>query len=190
MNSKITALLLALIVISFVGVAKGPVPFAVVPTAKANVYNIYYSSAEVGKVKISIYNAQNELVHTEVLSNVSSFKRPYNFSQVAEGQYKIVVEDKSGKHVEQVNYAMNKVQSFISVTEAANAENKYILNVTNNGTEEISVKIFSGSNMIHSQALQVTGSFGLVYNLQKVKTPESISFEVTTSNGTTQVIKF
>jgi hypothetical protein len=190
MNSKITALLFTLVSITFAASAKNPTPFTVVPSAKTSVYNIYYSSAEAGKVKVSILNDESQLVFTEVLSNVSSFKRPYNFSQLAEGQYTIVIEDKNGKHVDQVNYTMNKVQSFISVVEVANQESKYVLNVTNNGTEEVFVKIFNGATLLHSQALKVTGNFGLVYNLTKIKSPETISFEVTTSNGKTQVINF
>jgi hypothetical protein len=190
MNSKITALLFALVSITFSVAAKNPTPFAVVASSKTSVYNIYYTAAEPGKVKVSILNSESQLVFTEVLNNVSSFKRPYNFSQLSEGQYTIVVEDKNGKHVDQVNYTMNKVQSFISVVEAANAENKYVLNVTNNGSEEVLVKIFNGTTLLHSQSLKVTGNFGLVYNLTKIKSPETITFEVTTGNGQTHVINF
>ncbi len=120
-------------------------------------YNIYYASTEAGKVKVSILNSQRQLIFTEVLNNVTSFKRPYNFSQLEEGQYSIVVEDRNGKHVDQVNYTMNKVQSFISVVEAANAENKYILSVTNNGTEEVLVKIYNGASLLHSQVTEGNG---------------------------------
>jgi hypothetical protein len=190
MNSKITSILLAFVLLSVVAKAESPATFAVVAGSKASVYNIYYTSAETGKVKISILNDENHLVFSEVLSNVASFKRPYNFSQLSEGQYTIVVEDKNGKQVEQVNYSMNKVVSFISVKEVANAENKYILNVTNNGTEEVLVKIYSGSALLHSQNVSVTGNFGLVYNLTKIKSPEAISFSVTTGNGETRVINF
>jgi hypothetical protein len=190
MNSKITSLLFAFVMMSVIAHAEEPAGFAVIPGTKASVYNIYYSSTEAGKVKVSILNSKRELVFTEVFNNVSSFKRPYNFSQLTEGQYTIVVEDKKGKQVEQVNYTMNKVASFISVTEAANSENKYILNVTNNGTEEVLVKIFSGETLIHSQNVKVTGNFGLVYNLTKVKSPKAVTFEITTSNGNTQTINF
>jgi hypothetical protein len=190
MNSKITSILLAFVLLSVVAKAESPATFAVVAASKASVYNIYYTSVETGKVKISILNNENQLVFSEVLSNVASFMRPYNFSQLSEGQYTIVVEDKNGKQVEQVNYSMNKVVSFISVKEVANAENKYILNVTNNGTEEVLVKIYSGSALLHSQNVSVTGNFGLVYNLTKIKSPEAISFSVTTSNGETRVINF
>lgn len=190
MNSKITALLFTLASITFAATANNPTPFTVVPSAKTSVYNIYYSSSEAGKVKVSILNSARRLVFTEAFANVSSFKRPYNFSQLEEGQYTIVIEDKNGKHVDQVNYTMNKVHSFISVVEAANEENKYILNVTNNGSEEVLVKIFSGASLLHSQSLKVTGNFGLVYNLTKIKSPETITFEVTTGSGKTQVIHF
>ena len=71
--------------------------------------------------------------------------------------------------------------------------NKYILNVTNNGTEEVLVRIFDNENvMIHEQAVEVTGSFGLIYNLNHVKsnTTSNVTFEVSTSSGKFERITF
>lgn len=192
MKSKFNALVIACVMMSFAAVAASPAAFSVT-TSTANVFNISYKTGVVSNVRISIYNNSSELVFTEVLNNVASFVRPYNFSELTEGEYTIVVSNKNGTQTEKVNFTSNKINSIISVSEVANAENKYALNVTNNGTEDVYVRIFdSNSNLLHEQSVQVTGSFGLIYNLSKVKSTAgaSITFEVSTASGKFEKITF
>ena len=190
MRSKITVLFFALMM-SVAAFADSPTSLTVT-SASAHVYKVYYKANEAGKVRVSIINNSNKAVFSEVLNNVASFVRPYNFSELPEGEYTIVVEDKNGKQVEKVQYSMSKITSFISVTEKANDPNKYILNVVNNGTDVVSVKIFAAENLLHEQTLQVTGNFGQVYNLSSVRTTNDmkITFVVTTSAGITRTIEF
>jgi hypothetical protein len=193
MKSKSIYLFIAFVAVSFASFADNTTSLSIVPTANANVYSISYKTREVGKVKISIYNKSNQLLFTETLTEVASFNRPYNFSELSEGEYTIVLEDKNGKQVEKVNYFMNKVKSLISITEVVNSENKYMLNVTNNGTDAVSVRIYdSAENLLHTQEVEVTGHFSLIYNLSKVKPAYSsqITFEVITSRGDIERITF
>ena len=191
MNSKLSALVLAFIVSAASAFADAPTSLTVV-SSTSQVYKVYYKTNEAGKVKVSIINSNNQLVFSEVMSNVASFVRPYNFSELPEGEYTIVLEDKNGKQVEKVNYTMNKIVSFVKVTEVANADNKFMLNIANNGSEVVTVKIFSGNAIVHTQDVQVTGTFGLVYNLSQFKatTDAKITFEVSTSSGKYQSITF
>ena len=192
MKSKITLLVIACVLMSFAAMAASPSSLSITASSPKT-FKIAYTNAEAGTVKVSIYDAANQLLFVEVLNNVASFVRPYNFSEMPEGEYTIVVNDKNGKHAEKINYASNKINSFISVSEIINEENKYVLNVTNNGTEEVWVRIFDNENaMIHEQAVEVTGSFGLIYNLNHVKTNtnSNITFEVSTSSGKFERITF
>lgn len=191
MNSKLSVLVFAFIVSTASAFADAPTSLTVVPAA-SQVYKVYYKTNETGKVKVSIINSRNELVFSEVMSNVASFVRPYNFSELPEGEYTIVLEDKNGKQVEKVNYTMNKIVSFVKVTEVANADNKYMLNIANNGSEVVTVRIFSGNALVHTQNIEVTGAFGQVYNLNQIKaaTNASITFEVSSSSGKYQSITF
>ena len=193
MKSKINALVvIACVMMSFAAVAAAPASLSVTASS-SNVFNITYKTAEVSHVKISIYNNSNTLVFSEVLNNVASFVRPYNFSELTEGEYTIVVSNKNGTQAEKINFASNKINSIISVSEVANTENKYVLTVTNNGTEEVFVRIFDHeSAMIHEQSVSVTGSFGLIYNLSKVKSAStsSVTFEVSTASGKFEKITF
>jgi len=189
MKSKITVLVLATF-FSFAAFANAPTSFKIV-AADASIYNVHYKAAETGKVKISIYNNVKQLVFAEILSNVASFVRPYNFSNLSEGEYTIIVEDKNGKQAETVNYAMDKVTSMIKVSEVANATDKFLLNVTSTGSDLVTVRILdSTNNLIYTQQVEVTGSLGIVYNLSQVKLADRVTFEVSTSNGNIETISF
>ncbi len=188
MTSKIVSLFVAC-VLSVTAFAK--TPSMSVASSSASVYNVYYKSTETGNVKVSILNKNNVVVFSETLTNVSSFKRPYNFSNLEQGEYTIVLEDKAGKQVEKVSYYMNKVNTFIHVSEMANDDSKYMLNVTNDGSEDVYVKIYNENGMLHEQQLKVTGTFGLIYNLSLVKSVNSkITFEITTSSGKIEKMTF
>src|SRR6187431_1297710 len=108
MKSKIAVSVVALLM-SVVALADSPAILSVV--SNANTYTVYYKTSGTGKVRISIVNEANKLVYQEVLNNVASFSRPYNFSQLEEGKYTIVLEDKNGRQVEKVNYTQNRINS-------------------------------------------------------------------------------
>ncbi len=192
MKSKFSIVLLAGILISFVTTA-GTSFLSITPAAKANVFNIRYQGTEVGNVRVSIFSEKNYEIFSEVFFNVSTFVRPYNFSELNAGEYTVIVTDKYGKQVEKINYSQNQVSSSVTVSEVANKENKYLLNVTNNGTENIYVRILAeDGTTLHEQSVEVTGNFSLIYDLNKVKTykPTSVTFEVTSGSGKVEYIKF
>jgi hypothetical protein len=103
MKSTLNVIIICLVFISH-AFASSPTSLAVMSSDKLNVFNIHYRTAEKGRVKISIIDCKNKTVFSEVLLNTSSFVRPFNFSQLHEGVYTIVLEDKNGKQSEKINY--------------------------------------------------------------------------------------
>jgi hypothetical protein len=191
MNSQFVALVFASFFMTATAFADSPATLTVTSASDAKVYTVVYKAAETGKVKVSIYTKSNQLVFSEVLTNVTSFKRPYNFSELEEGEYTIVLEDKNGKQVEKINHVANKINSVINVKKLIDADNKYVLKVITNASETVSVKIYDEANgLIYVQSVDVTGFFGLVYDLSKVKsTPAStVTFEISTSSGKTETV--
>ena len=182
----VNVIIFALVSFSSSLFAESPSTMAVIPNATSGIYKVCYKGAEAGKVKLSIVGANNEVVFSEVMTNVSSFIRPYNFSQLAEGEYTIVLEDKAGKQVEQISYHLNKIESTISVSKLAGFENKFILTVANTGSADVYVKISDvAGNVLHEQTEIVKGNYGLIYNLDQVKTHGAkVTFEVSTSGKT------
>lgn len=193
MKSKISVFVFAFLMSAVVAFAGAPAStLAVSPVAAQGVYKVYYKSAETGRVRVSIYGRKNQLVFTEVINNVSAFVRPYNFSELEEGEYTIVIEDRNGEQVQKVNYAVSRVNSTIRVVEVPNEASKYCLNVVNDGAEDVSVKIYDANQLLHEEIVEVKGQFGVIYNLSKLRlTPGTkLTFEVMTSGGTVKTVTF
>ncbi len=183
-------LVAVMMLVSIVTFGKDPVaPRLVVVNQKATgTFKVIYEGEKKGSVKMNILDAKGTLVFTETLKSIEGFIRPVNFSNMTPGEYTIEVIDASGKLIQQVNYATDATISNIHVAKIAE-EGKYLLAVANQGTEEINVKIFDGSNnLVHNESMQVTGSLGLVYNLKKVA--GNPTFEVTDKAGAVKTIKY
>jgi hypothetical protein len=182
MKSKIAVSVFALLM-SVAALADSPAVLSVV--SNASTYTVFYKTSGTGKVKISIVNEANKLVYYEVLNNVASFSRPYNFSQLEEGQYTIILEDKNGRQVEKVNYTQNRINSVVKVTRLQADPNKFLVSLANNGSENVLVRIYNGEQTIlHEQTVQVDGAYGMVYNLGQAKLDANIplTFEIVTSS--------
>jgi hypothetical protein len=185
-------LTLFLLLFCNIAIAKNdnPLNFSVVPSAN-NIYNVYYKCQDGEKVKISIVNSNNMVVFSERI-RVGSFKRPYNFTNLAYGEYSIIIEDNIGKQVQKINHNSKKIKSSISVTEVTGEANKYALKIVNNGTQLVTVRIYDNvTGLIHTQNVKVTGYYGLIYNLAKVKSSENsiIMFEIS-ADGNVQTLMF
>lgn len=184
MKSKVSSLVFVFVATVMTAFADVPASLEVV-SASASVYKVHYKTKETGNVRITIYSSDRHIMFTEVLSNVGSFIRPYNFSALEEGAYTIELKDRNGKQLETVNYTKEKVTSLIRVTEMADGANKYKLNITNNGTEEVRVSIYENYTLLYQETITVTGNHGTIYNLSKLKlaTDAVVVFEVVTSSG-------
>lgn len=192
---KVRNIVLAIaMLITNIALADAPAPsLNVIPASSGDVFTVYYKTPSTGEVRVSILNRNNEVVFSELLEDLSSFKRPYNFSELQYGEYKIVVEDKNGKKEQKVNYGVKKINTHIRISEIIYAKNKYSLNVASDGSEIVKVRIYDNAKgLVHEQEIKVTGSFGVVYNLEKVRSSEKsvIMFEVSTGSGKVQTAMF
>lgn len=161
----------------------GATKLSVKEAPKANVFNIEYQSTEKGKVEVSILNNKNETIYSEVISNLSSFVRPYNFSSLPEGEYTIAIKDENGTHTQKVNHSFDKVINYTYVGAVPNQENKYWLNIYNNGQETVNVRIINADGIVlFEQSVVVEGNYTVVYDLTKVKKNAAVTFEVTDGN--------
>src|SRR5688572_16015049 len=57
-----------------------------VKESKNSVFKVQYVSEQKGTVEVTILNKQNEIVFSEAISSTGSFIRPYNFSNLTEGE--------------------------------------------------------------------------------------------------------
>ena len=83
-----------------------------------------------------------------------------------------------------INYSENEVVSYTYMAALPKQENKYWLNVRNNGQENVNVKIFAqDGSLLFEQSVVVDGAYNTVFNLNKVKANQGITFEVTNGSG-------
>jgi hypothetical protein len=153
---------------------------------ESGVFKLIYEGTKAGKVSLKISDANGQVLFTESVNGLSSFIRPLNFNGMAPGEYIVEVADAAGKLAQTVNYRTEAPVQNVHVAKIAN-EGKYLLAVTNKGSEQINVKIFDGTNnLVHSETMTVNGNLGLVYNLKQVSGVPT--FEVTDNAGNTKVI--
>src|SRR5260221_13122888 len=97
MNSRTKFFALIIFMLGAMVANAVPLKTTVIADATAGIYKLIYRTAEAGKVKVSIYNADGDLVFTETLAHVESFTHLYNFSNLSQGEYSTIVEDKKEK---------------------------------------------------------------------------------------------
>jgi uncharacterized protein YfaP (DUF2135 family) len=159
--------------------------FEVKESSKANVFTIQYQSAQKGKVEVSILNSESEVIFKETINNLNTFVRPYNFSNLPEGIYVIMIEDEDGQHMETIAHSFEKkTVNFTQVTPIPNQDNKFWLNVYTTESETFNVRILSEEgDLLFEEPISVNGNYKTIYNLNKIKGNNQVTFEVTDSQG-------
>jgi hypothetical protein len=144
---------------------------------------------------VTILDGKNNVVFTENIRS-AGFKRPYNFRELPEGQYKVVVSGKDGEHVQTINHklvAVSSKKSIIRVTSLSGTENRYMVAIANSSLQKVWIRIYkNGQDLIHEEKITVDGSVAQVFNLSKIQSriKSSIQFEIATDQGQTETISF
>lgn len=154
-----------------------------------NKFHLIYKAESTTNVKVSIFNAKNRLVYSETLKDVDGFLRPYDFSELPEGEYTISISDGSTKKVEKVDYRAGKVSKLVNVLKVGGAENKFLVTAVGKGKEYLTVNIFDRNDrLLHTEARLTTGDFAQVYKIANVSGP--LTFEVIHENGEAKKIQY
>jgi outer membrane lipoprotein-sorting protein len=152
-------------------------------------FKLSYTRTERSNVKVSIYNESNQLVFSETIHKISSFIRPYNFSDLPEGNYTIEITDGSSKVVKTVNYKKESSEKFVKWVPVNGSPNKYVLTVANKGTELIRINIYdSKGNLQYSSCEKITGDFAKVYDLKKIS--GKVLVEVADAKGNIKALSY
>lgn len=186
MRSSIT-ILFFLISVSFASASS----LEITPSSNA-VYNVYYKGTETTVVKVTILDEKNNVVFTENIRS-AGFKRPYNFRELPEGQYKVVVSGKEGEQVQTINHTKaTATKSIIRVTSLAGNESRYMVTITNSASQNIAIRIYQGTGLVHEEKIKVDGSAAQIFNLNKIqaRSKSAIQFEIVTEAGQIETMTF
>lgn len=192
MKKTLSVLVVLMVISSVVFARRADNPGAAAGMAvvkNGTTFKLYYKGTQQMDVKVSIFDATNKIVFTEVLRKVEGFVRPYNFSNLPEGVYSIEIADKDGRQVEKVNYQKGKIEKLAHLLRVSGDEEKYLLTVSNKGNDAITVKIFDDSNsIIYSHKEDIKGDFAKIYNLERFS--GKFKFEITDEKGGTKSFGF
>lgn len=145
---------------------------------------LLYKGAEQNDVKILIFNENDRVVFSEKIKKTDGFVRPYNFSKLPEGNYRIQIIDNAGSKTEQVAYnAENQINrnKLIHVARISGTAGKFVLSVPNRQKETLTITIYGDDNVLYSENEIVTGDFARIYNLKDYS--GQVTFKVTDSKG-------
>lgn len=130
---------------------------------------VFYKALKPGNVKVTIFDASGKEVFSESFKRTDGFMRPYNFSDLQEGDYTIALEDGNRKEMEKVSYREGKIQKFVNVVKIDGEDSRYLLTVANKSDETIQVRIYNGANdLVYSGTEQFNGDFAKLYNVKNV----------------------
>jgi hypothetical protein len=160
---------------------EGSTPTGLVVIKKnATTFNVLYQPASLSNVNVSILDEQGNKVFSESIRKTEGFNRPYNFEELKEGEYTIVVEDASGIQKKSLVYGHDLVVKAANVLKLR--DDRYLVTIKGaQVTGKVSIKVYEGGKLLHQQASDITGDFGRLYTLKNVSA--AISFEVSDSKG-------
>ena len=145
-------------------------------------FKLYYKGSQQTDVKVSIRDANNNELFSEVLKKVEGFVRPYNFSSLPEGKYSIQISDRAGRQIERITFEKEKVEKLAHLLKVSGSDSKYLLTVSNKEGEDITVRIYDESNnVIYNHREAAESDFAKVYDLGSHT--GDFTFEVTDGKG-------
>lgn len=197
MKTKSIVLGVLMVLVSVVTFAIDPTNsrLVVLNTNESGVFKVIYHQPGQNSVAFKVYNQQGEIVFADFIRSSNGFIRPLNFLGMESGTYK--VELKSGNQVTEqvITYATETVEKTelngkmksIHVSKLA-GENKYLLAISNQGTNRVNVRIFNGNNeLVYNKNMNIDGDKGVVYSLKKLV--GTATFEVSDKNVTASITK-
>jgi hypothetical protein len=168
---KILSLVIVLIVIGQVSAKdvepKSPQGISVIKHGA--LVKLFYRGEHSGKVKVTIYDESGTVVFTETMRNTEHFMRPYNFEPLPTGDYTIELTDAQGKRSQKVHHQPADNKRIAHLTRLSDHENRYMLAIPNDGSDEIRVRIYDEDNtLLYEEEEAINGNFAKVYSLNGV----------------------
>jgi hypothetical protein len=127
-------------------------------------------------------------VFSERINDVDGFVRPYNFAELADGEYTVQIEDNSGTRNEKISYHTEKTKTLFNVIRLTQP-NKYLVTAANKGEQTVNVKIYNNEGtVLYNESSKATDAFAKVYKLDRVS--GAVTFEISDASGLSKSITF
>jgi hypothetical protein len=144
---------------------------------------IAVASAPEGVLTVKITDADNRLVLRDRITKTEAFAKRYDLNALPAGNYSIEVSDANGtlRTATFNTETIAKPVVYSRVTEMGG--NQYRLLVSNLEAKDVTVQIYDGDKLVHTELIDNPQGLHKIYTISKPSFPEAISFKVTTSSG-------
>jgi len=189
---KILSILLVLVIISSSAFARRatdkPVPASgLAVTKNGSTFKVFYRGVNANDIKVSILDADNNVVFAETIRKVDAFVRPYNFEKLAKGEYTIEVSEAGSRQTQKILYEESN-ERLVGLVRLAGDASTFLLTVPNKGDETLRITIRGEEDeLLYSGVEKIHGDFAQLYKL-KDATGE-FSFEVSDSKGIVRTVR-
>ncbi len=136
-----------------------------------------------GTLTVKITDEDNRLVLRDRITKSEAFAKRYDLNALPVGNYSVEVSDANGTLRTATFNTQVIVKPLVYSRVTAMGENQYRLLVSNLEAKEVTVQIFDGSNLIHTEVIDNPQGLHKIYKINQPATPEGISFKVTTASG-------
>lgn len=136
-----------------------------------------------GILIVRITDAENRLVLRDRITKNEAFTKKYDLNALPVGDYSIEVSDENGTLRTASFNTKVIVKPLVYSRVTPMGDNQYRLLVSNLESKEVTVQIYDGSNLVHTELIENAQGLHKIYTIEKPGAPEGISFKVTTSSG-------
>jgi 5-hydroxyisourate hydrolase-like protein (transthyretin family) len=153
-----------------------------------DVVKVFYKGSSSSNVKIKIFNAEAQEVYSETIVKTDGFVRPYNISQLPQGNYRIEMTDGASEYRENITVSPAR-QPMFHVLPMKESAGKFLLLVAKVPNSEVTVTVYNRDGVqVHKQVNKANEDFAQVLNLEKIN--GEVTIHVADSNGTSKTYSF
>lgn len=136
-----------------------------------------------GSFVVRITDAENRLILRDKITKSEAFAKKYDLNALPVGDYSIEVSDKDGTLRTATFNTQVTVKPLVYSKVTAMGDNQYRLLVSNLKAKDVTVQIFDGNNLIHSELIENPQGLHKIYKIEQPANSEGISFKIITSSG-------
>lgn len=156
----------------------------------SSVFKVYYSGSDSKKVRVNIYNENDEKVFSEIINNKNGFVRPYNLEDLPAGNYKFEIIDNEDARAYEFAYGNmpatnDELYAFVNQF----SDNRFFLGLANDTEGEYTIKIYdANNNEVYNSTELVKKQFSQLFNLETASS--EITFKIFKNGKTVKEFTF
>ena len=136
-----------------------------------------------GGVTVRILDGDKRLVLRDRINATEAFAKRYDLASLPKGEYSIEVSDAQGTLRTATFSTLEKESKAVFSRVTPLGQNQFRLLVANLDANAVTIQIFDGNQLIHTELVANPQGLHKIYTITKPGFPDAISFRVSSTNG-------